>query len=456
MNSFDECLFAFFNANSEFLDQENKGDDYIDSFLSQNKVDKNLCHRLICWLIEFGIISPEKEKALEKLKFIFNNYKILINKKSDGFHEIKNLSAGKRRKNFPYSHSCHNFCVSENVNKEEGFERSQSFENLKDEQNVLIGDIQRTVIWFNKIFNQLKGINDGKDDENDINAEKRVNRIFNAIFKTGSSFSYAQGYDRFAFANLALTTCALCNEENDFNFPLLFAEAITYELTLKFMLMSRIKKLMNNMNYCQEHFNDLDSMFSVFDPQKMKMLKDSGNSSIHFVLRWEFLLFCEEHDDIRNTFLIWDNLIRYYSSLCNSDDEKSITPFQKYLNALSVAHFVQVKPVKDQPILETLQQYRDWVITNIISTASKVYFFNQKSSSSTYSFNNALRIGNRRNLCVSASTNDLSGHIQDDNKFQKRTRRNSNQHHEGLKRVSIATFVAVSSFCSFLMYHQRK
>jgi hypothetical protein len=124
----------------------------------------------------------------------------------------------------------------------------------------------------------------------------------------------------------------------------------------------------------EKHFNEMDEKLMVLVPGLMIPLRRAGQGSIHFALRWELLLFADEHT-IKSLMLVWDHILIH------------LAHFREYLEGLCLAHVRQVPPPGPHEIVvEKLQTFRDWDVRKLLIDAevlagrpvhsfSKMFFF---------------------------------------------------------------------------------
>ncbi|OHT01644.1 hypothetical protein TRFO_31531 [Tritrichomonas foetus] len=287
--------------------------DDANAFLSSAGLSKNNATRFICWLISFNIISPNHEKwALELFK-LYKDYKQMLNSyikdPSDPLIDVPVKSA-----------------------------------------TVIESDIMRGMRWFQSLAADLK-LNEYYISD----VELRANRILAVCSLDSPHYSYTQGHDRYLFISflLALEFSAQSGLSRD------FAEAIAFYLARDFISMTAISKYLDNVTETEDHFEKMDREMAKVAPEIMRQLFDVGQSSIHFALRWELLLFADEYD-IKRLLYLWDQIL-YYKNI-----------FKKFLFALCIAHIQQITPAMPGEIMvEKIQTFRNWNVQQILSDAMK-------------------------------------------------------------------------------------
>jgi hypothetical protein len=107
------------------------------------------------------------------------------------------------------------------------------------------------------------------------------------------------------------------------------------------------------------HFRDLDSAIDVAAPKISEELRKMRVNSIHFAMRWQMLLFADEHD-FPDTWRLWDAIIARRANA------------SAFVNHLSIAHVLQVPLKESENVIEVLQKYRRWNVPKLIQTAEEL------------------------------------------------------------------------------------
>lgn len=281
-------------------------------FLSSTEFNKNNSTRFICWLISFNILSPNYEQWPEQLFNLYTKYSKMVKL------FIKDI-------NNPLS-------------------------DVPSKSAVIIeSDVTRGIHWFQTLAADLQ-----LSDYYTSDAELRTIRMFAVMSHESISYSYTQGHDRYMFVNLLLGLDFVAHSGLTCD----FAEAISFYLAREFISMTAISKYLDNVTETEDHFLYMDKEFAKVAPEIMHQLSIVGQSSIHFALRWELLLFADEYD-IKRLLFLWDQILY----------EKKI--YKKFLFALCVAHIQQIPPALPGEIMvEKIQTFRNWNVQKILSNTN--------------------------------------------------------------------------------------
>ena len=209
---------------------------------------------------------------------------------------------------------------------------------------VLSSDLSRTINFFNILANSIQ-LNNTETQT----AYFHVSRIFTLILLSDPSFTYTQGCDRYVYAIYLLSLLFVIQ----YSLPITFAEASTFFLAQKMMQLSNITHYLMNPSQIAKHFEDLDKKLYQINYTAMKNYSMRGQSSVHFALRWEILMFAEEHY-FNGLTLIWDQIIA----------RKEF--FSSYIEALCIAHFAQVPEGQ----LDKLQRFKAWDYKQLLTDAN--------------------------------------------------------------------------------------
>lgn len=281
-------------------------------FLSSTEFNKNNSTRFICWLISFNIISPNYEKWSDQLFNLYTKYdkmmKLFIKDPNNPLSDVPSKSA-----------------------------------------TVIESDVVRGVRWFQSLAADLQ-----LSEYYTSDVELRTIRMFAILTHESLSYSYTQGHDRYMFVNLLLALDFSAHSGLTCD----FAEAIAFYLAREFISMTAISKYLDNVTETEDHFLHMDEEFTKVAPEIMHQLAIVGQSSIHFALRWELLLFADEYD-IKRLLFLWDQIL----------NEKKI--YRKFLFALCVAHIQQIPPaLPGEVMVEKIQTFRNWNVQKILFDAN--------------------------------------------------------------------------------------
>ena len=308
---------AVYRLSGAFYNMEDVG-----IFLSSTDLNKDNTRRFICWLSSFGIISPNHEMWARELFELYTKYRsflrTLIKDPMNPLLEVPQRSA-----------------------------------------SIIESDIMRGMAWFHGIAADLKisefYIND---------AELRANRILAVYSRESRTYSYTQGHDRYVFICYVLSL----DFSSQSGLTTDFAEALAFFLAKNFIKMTEISKYLDNVAETEEHFEIMDGEMCKFSPEIMHQLFNVGQSSIHFALRWELLLFADEYD-IKRLLFLWDQIL-YYKNI-----------FKKFLFALCIAHIQQITPaLPGEVMVEKIQNFRNWNVQRILDDSLKYLKHNEMTS----------------------------------------------------------------------------
>ena len=119
------------------------------------------------------------------------------------------------------------------------------------------------------------------------------------------------------------------------------------------MDISNITHYLSNPTKIDKHFKELDKKFMQINGDLMRKYAAKEQTSVYFALRWEILMFADEHN-FNGLTLIWDQIIA----------RKKYYPV--YLQALCCAHFAQAPNGE----LNSLQHFRDWDYKKLLTDAN--------------------------------------------------------------------------------------
>lgn len=328
----EEMKNALKNIDFPFNDQ-----DQITSFLQQDQKDKDNIFRVFAWLIQFGVLSNEKDEAINIILDMYEQYNEDIN-----------------------------YYFNDSINP---------LQNIQDEETSLILlDVRRINDWFIKMATPFKYDKTYLDDFQfhirrilfflpKIKEDpflKNVS-IFNLLKKMGnqSEYHYIQGFDRYASITYILSLDFIKKINDSYKstlFPLEFAEMLSLYFTYLFIGLSRLFiNITNSTQQTMEVFEKIDEQIELEIPSISKKLKNCSTSSIHFALRWALLLFADEHN-FDNCLILWDHFVLHQ------------TDFAYYIIQISISHLKQV-PYDGISYIDKIQNFKNWDLSTIISEA---------------------------------------------------------------------------------------
>jgi hypothetical protein len=269
--------------------------------------------RLLCWLLQFDILLSPSGRWPSDLFRLGDEYSRLIASHLDDCADpLRNIPAASRR--------------------------------------VVHADTTRDVGWFSRHARDL-----GVDPELQSDVVLRCSRVISALSVSAIEFVYTQGYDRFVFVTylVGLEFCAWFGIERQ------FAEAVCFRLSREFINLVQISDLLAKPRVTEANFVTMDGDMMEYAPEVMQRLRKVGQSSIHFALRWEILLFADEYD-VRPLLLLWDHAIIHRKE------------YKKWLHWLCVGHIRQFRSqAGNEALLEKTQRFRDWNIEQAVEFANQ-------------------------------------------------------------------------------------
>lgn len=290
---------------------------YMDArkFLLVDKANKNPVDRLISYLICLKIIYQSREKWVPSLLKVAETYyehvKFYFEKDSDDPLSIVPTKSEVTMKN----------------------------------------DFPRTVNWYNAVAPAL-----GVDLKKINDAEFRISRMFAILAREHPEIVYTQGYDRYGFIYYAM--CLLLCQKG--NLPVEFGEAIAYNLLCNTLSLIPMSRLLDNQPELVKHFTHLDNVLLNYDREKYDRLSKNGASLLLFGVRFELLLFADEHD-LDDTFRIWDQI---FGRLENYDH---------MISAFTIAHIHQIQFSPEcVNVLEEILHFEKWNMDQLIIDANEL------------------------------------------------------------------------------------
>jgi len=280
--------------------------DGVRGFLRKLDLDKDNSTRLVCWLASFGILSPRHDRWVDELYGLYQRYGELI--------DLRIADAARPLDQAPQA-------------------------------SIIAGDVSRSMSWFAGMAADLRLAPALTGD-----AELRATRVLSAQALGVAGFSYCQGYDRYVLVSHALAL-AFCGANG---LGPGFAEAVTFALSDRLVETAQVRRYLDDVSSTAAHYARMDRVLAKVAPDTMRLLQDMQQGSIHFALRWELLLFADEHG-LRGLTLLWDQI------LCAGDQ------CAEFLFGLCVAHAVQVPLAgPGEMMIEKIQTFRDWDVPRII------------------------------------------------------------------------------------------
>ncbi|KAH0786764.1 hypothetical protein GPJ56_009293 [Histomonas meleagridis] len=174
-------------------------------------------------------------------------------------------------------------------------------------------------------------------------------------FSIQNDYSYTQGYDRFLWISLSVSLVFA----NNFNFPILFAESIAYQLLIKLIQIGNYNDFLN-LDSFNEYFDDLSSIISSKAPMISNKLSENGVSPFFYALKWRLILFADIHETF-DILQLWDNMFLH------------IDNFELYFKYLCVAHLKQIQSYdEEEDLAEVIQSYKNWNLEDIIDDANEM------------------------------------------------------------------------------------
>ncbi|KAK8894639.1 hypothetical protein M9Y10_023076 [Tritrichomonas musculus] len=283
------------------------------SFLKEPNLNKDNVMRMLSWLIVLKIIPDTSVESSVAVANMYRAYRMIIKKKLEG--------------------------------AEDPLEKI----NVK-ESRVIIADINRSLYWFDSL---AKSINLEEYYTQEVRAH--TIRILSLLSLSSKVLSYLQGFDRYVLVSYLLGLIFISKS----GLPTTVAEAISYFLSLNLLKMSRPDKLLVDNDKTVQHFQELDSKIAIYAPDVYEKMSSNEVSSLLFALRWQLLIFADEHD-LKGLLYIWDNAIVNRAQYSN------------YLESLSISHICQIPEDSQGNLVEVIQHYRKWDNVEIVRKADSL------------------------------------------------------------------------------------
>lgn len=268
--------------------------------------------RLPCWLVGFNLILADSDQWADGMWLLYERYFDIISRFSDMDDPGADVTAVER--------------------------------------DMIYGDVRRYVKAF-----EVMACDVGLRESDVTGSAVAACRILCALELSENGFVYYQGYDRYTFVSYLLSL-HFCTE---LGLSRMFAEACAFALSLSFIRMVLIGKYLANPVETTLRYEIMDRELELVDRSKMQILRDVQQSAIYFALRWEIVLFADEHD-IRQVLLIWD------AAICMNGN------YREFVFGLCIAHFAQV-PIAghDEIMVEKIQQFRGWDMDKMMKDTVK-------------------------------------------------------------------------------------
>lgn len=280
-----------------------------DTFLLQDNTSNQYTERFLSWMAALNILAEDFNKWGAHILDLVNDYETNINSELS-----ENLD-------YPL------LALSHNV------------------ETQIHNDLHRTVRFFNDLALTANLPNSKTDG-----ALFCASRILTIMHLTQPNFQYIQGCERYVYISYLIAL--LFTTENDL--PDIIAEASAYYLSSKLIELSGITNYLKDSQFLENHFHELDQKLLTINSNLMNNLTLGDQTSIHFALRWEILLFAEEHN-YQGIVAIWDRILAHRQVV------------RQYVQSLCLAHFAQLPNLK----LGRVQRYKNWDLKQIIADAEK-------------------------------------------------------------------------------------
>lgn len=287
------------------------------AFLKEMNIEKDNSLRLFSWLVALGIIDDQKPWD-KQIYTIYDNY----------YRDLKQH-------------------FNDKIDDETAFLKLVK----RNSGNIIKGDIDRSIGMFYSIANELK-----LQEMTIKNAHLHSCRILALISLNNEGLSYTQGFDRYVLTCLCL---ALYFTEHLCLIPEL-AESLAYNMSVIFIKLAKLTTFIDDVEKTQKYFERMDIVTREFYPKLANQLEQAHHSSFHYALRWEILMFAEEHK-AKDLLLLWDHIVINKSN------------YEDFIFYLCIAHVLQVPLAKKNEILvERIQNYKKWDVKAALNTTYKL------------------------------------------------------------------------------------
>jgi hypothetical protein len=300
-----EILSRIRNAMNELGDEQGVG-----PFLDRADLSKPLTTRFIAWLIGFGLTPA----TVHGIATAFLRYR-------DAYTELQSIYPTEIRPRL-----------------------------TPQLIRLVTGDVDRTITWFNRLAQEI-----GLPEQLIASAQTDITRMLILIGHSSPRYVYIQGYDRYAFLCylLSLNFFATCEQ------PAEFAECLAFQLTQRFLALSDMIDRLNSFEDLQKHYDQVDSEIQKAYPAVFGALARTGHFSCHYALRWEMLMFADEHA-VRDLFLLWDKFVAHRQQ------------YPEYLRAMRLAHIGQIVRDGGEITVKAIQEFRNWNAVEIVNEVDRI------------------------------------------------------------------------------------
>ena len=270
-------------------------------FILENHPKKNYLYRVISYLLLLNQIKPGKENYIPELGIIYQKYLQYRSQIYKDENELNNpLNIFDKDDQFPIS------------------------QDLNVRKSLFQDDLNTMHI---------------EPPTNDI--QKAVFRVFGVICHFPHKYEYDYSYLPGILIYIYTFYLLGLKFSQKYQLPEDFAEAISFAINRVWLPTIRLTTFLDNPDVFTEHFEDLDERIPKYAPKIYKTLFQNNLVSPSFAFHWHLVLFSDIHN-IRDTFLIWDQLIgrKIY--------------FRRILDNFCLAHLIQVE-AKFDTIMEKYQ-----------------------------------------------------------------------------------------------------
>ena len=281
------------------------------SFLKDPNLEKDNVMRMLSWLIVLKIIPDTPVQSAIGVANIYRRYQMIIKEKlGDSDNPLEKIS--------------------------------------EKESRVIIADINRSLFWFEALAKNIK-----LEEYYTKEARNHAIRILSLLSLSSKVLSYLQGFDRYVFVSYLLGLIFVSKS----GLQTSVAEAISYFISFNLIKTSRPDLLLADNEKTVKHFQDLDSKIAIYAPNVYEKMESNGISSLLFALRWQLLIFADEHVELKGLLYIWDNAIVNRSK------------YSDYIVSLSISHICQIPIDTSSNLVETVQHFRKWDNVEIVKKA---------------------------------------------------------------------------------------
>jgi hypothetical protein len=283
----------------------------IIDFLTTRSDTKSNSIRLLCWLSRLNLIQLPATKFFDSLDSLVTSYQSLLTK-------------------YPT-------------------EGADCLVPAKERETIL-SDVHRGSASLSRFAEDLHIEPDPKV------ASEHCQRILILLSCSDRSFAYIQGFDRYA------RICYLLSLQFSMSIgiPETFAEASGFALAKALIQIANPMDWLPSGEKIVERFDRMDVEIEKRYPAMSRALKEGQHSAVHFGVRWELLMFADEHS-LNGVFQIWDQII--------ANAERG----QEYIRALSLAHVGARAPEKGDLVVCALQASTGWDVSEIIVKANEIF-----------------------------------------------------------------------------------